>query len=104
MPHVLADLQGIQVLKPAEEASGEEGSTAAHGPRLPSDLLTLAQSGSLNPAQYRRAARDLTAFLVYMGEPAQLVRYRLGLWVLLFIAVFFWVSRALYKEYWKDVH
>jgi len=26
------------------------------------------------------------------------------MWVLLFIAIFFVLARALYKEYWRDVH
>ena len=49
-------------------------------------------------------ARDLTAFLSYIGEPIQMERQRLGLWVLLFIAVFFVLAYLLKKEYWKDVH
>ena len=58
----------------------------------------------MGPGEFRAAMRDLVAFLVYAGEPAQLKRYSIGLWVLAFLAVFFVVSRMLYKEYWKDVH
>jgi ubiquinol-cytochrome c reductase cytochrome c1 subunit len=54
--------------------------------------------------QYDAFARDLTAFLAYAGEPMKLERQRLGIWVLLFLAVFFVVAFALKKEYWKDVH
>ncbi len=48
--------------------------------------------------------RDLTAFMSYVGEPIQMERRRLGVWVLLFIAVFFVVALLLKREYWKDVH
>jgi len=58
----------------------------------------------MQPGEYRSAMRDLVAFLVYASEPAQLQRYKIGTWVILFLLVFFVVSRMLYKEYWKDVH
>ena len=58
----------------------------------------------MTASEFRTAMRDLTNFLVYVGEPAKLVRYRIGMWVLLFLAVMYLLSRALYKEYWKDVH
>ena len=48
--------------------------------------------------------RDLTNFMVYVGEPAKLVRYRLGVFVLVFLAIFLVVAYLLKKEYWKDVH
>ncbi|PLY14816.1 MAG: cytochrome c1 [Sedimenticola sp.] len=48
--------------------------------------------------------RDLTAFLSYISEPIQVERQRLGVWVLLFIAVFFVLAYLLKKEYWKDIH
>ena len=99
MPHVLVDLQGVQVRK---EAGGEDG----HGPaaRGVMELLELAEPGSMSVAEYRRTVRDLVNFLVYLGEPAKLHRYAVGGWVLLFLLVFFFISRLLYKEYWKDVH
>ena len=64
----------------------------------------LVREGSMTEKEYRQAMRDLVNFLAYVGEPAKLQRQRLGVWVLLFLAVFFVVSYALKKEYWKDVH
>ena len=98
MPAVLSGLQGIQVLKPPAE--DDDGHGAHDG--LPE--FELKTPGSMNPAEYRKAVRDLVNFLDYMGEPAQLIRYKMGMWVLLFLAFFIWLTRALYKEYWKDVH
>ena len=101
MPHALVELQGVQVRK---EAATGEGDGHASPVTEPGDLLELIEPGSMNVAEYRRAVRDLVNFLVYVGEPAKLERYTVGGWVLLFLLVFFLISRLLYKEYWKDVH
>ena len=98
MPHVLVELQGVQTLKPPPE--GADG----HAPMTVSQMLELESAGSMNPGEFRKAMRDLTSVLVYLAEPAKLERYQIGFWVLVFLAVFFYLSRKLYKEYWKDVH
>ncbi len=54
--------------------------------------------------EYDRVVRDLTNFLVYVAEPAKLVRYNIGIWVLIFTAVFTVIAYYLKKEYWKDIH
>ena len=38
------------------------------------------------------------------AEPAKLVRYRIGFWVMVFMLVFVGLSYLLKKEYWRDVH
>lgn len=98
MPHVLQPLQGVQkaVYEEHKDAAGQTTKTIAH--------FESASTGQLTPAEYDRLARDLTAFLSYAGEPIKLERQRLGVYVLLFLAVFFVLSYALKKEYWKDVH
>ena len=48
--------------------------------------------------------RDLVNYLDYMGEPAKLVRGKVGIYVLLFLVIFSAVAYLLKKEYWKDVH
>ncbi|MXW47915.1 MAG: cytochrome c1, partial [Gammaproteobacteria bacterium] len=35
---------------------------------------------------------------------AKLVRYNIGIWVLIFTAVFTIIAYYLKKEYWKDIH
>jgi len=55
-------------------------------------------------AKYDQAVLDLVNFLTYVGEPVQLVRKRIGIWVLLFLGVFFVFAYLLKREYWKDVH
>ncbi|MBE9515654.1 MAG: cytochrome c1 [Proteobacteria bacterium] len=89
MPHVLYDLQGEQraVIKDGK-VSGFE----------------MAKAGSMTVEEYDAAVRDLTNFMVYLAEPAKLVRYRIGGYVMIFMFIFFFVAYLLKKEYWKDIH
>ena len=50
-----------------------------------------------------RAVRDLVNFLVYVGEPAKLMR-RHGIWAILVLVLFLIAAYALKQEYWEDVH
>ena len=93
MPHVLWELQGWQE---KEEAHGD----AMHG----APTLTLTKPGKLSAGEYDQVVRDLTNFLTYVSEPAQLSRKMYGILTLLFLLVLFGVSYALEKEYWKDIH
>lgn len=98
MPHVLWERQGIQTLRPAEEhAEGAEGHAA--GP-----TFDLVKPGTRSPEEYRQDARDITAFLKYVGEPAALDREKYGIWVILYLLLFTGVAYLLKHEYWKDVH
>ncbi len=68
------------------------------------DRFVLEKPGTMTPQQYDSAMRDLTNFMVYLGEPAKLERYSLGILVLVFLAFFLVFAYLLKKEYWKDVH
>ena len=61
-------------------------------------------AGSMSREQYEGLVRDIVNFLDYVGEPAQVHRRALGVWVVLFLLVFTWLAWLLKKEYWKDVH
>jgi ubiquinol-cytochrome c reductase cytochrome c1 subunit len=63
----------------------------------------LATPGKLSPAEFDRAARDITTFLSWAAEPMQLERQQLGLMVLLFLLLLFVLSYLFYKELWTDV-
>ncbi len=93
MPHVLWQLQGIQ--KPVY---------ASHDGQEVVERLELAEPGLQSPAEYEETVRDLVTFLEYLGEPAQVKRKNVGIWVLLFLAVFALLAYALKREYWRDVH
>ncbi|RZU35358.1 ubiquinol-cytochrome c reductase cytochrome c1 subunit [Fluviicoccus keumensis] len=57
----------------------------------------------LGPEGYEEAVGDLTNFMTYMAEPIHNERERLGVFVLLFLALLFVPVYLLNKEYWKDV-
>jgi ubiquinol-cytochrome c reductase cytochrome c1 subunit len=65
--------------------------------------LRLDQPGSLSPAEYDAAMRDITAFMIYLGEPSIIKREQMGIWVLLFLVVFTFLAYLLYKEFWRDI-
>lgn len=101
MPHVLAPLQGVQ--KPVYKSEKGEGG-------LEKMVLTgvdpnaLLIAGSMKPEEYDQFCRDLVNFLDYAGEPVKAKRESLGVFVMLFLLVFFAFAFFLKKEYWKDVH
>lgn len=100
MPHVLWELQGTA--ERVEAAADDEHADDGHGDTGPQ--LAIVEPGRMSESEYRNATRDLVAFLVYMGEPAKLVRYRVGFWVIAFLLVLFLATYLMKREYWKDVH
>jgi ubiquinol-cytochrome c reductase cytochrome c1 subunit len=109
MPHVLHDWQGQQ--RAVYRVEKHESQVVRDGKKVKHvteekvfDHFEIEKPGSMSKEQFDDAMRDLTGFMVYLGEPAKLVRYRLGILVLVFLAVFFVITYLLKKEYWKDVH
>ena len=98
MPHVLQPLQG------AQKAVYHESTDSAGHPAKTFEHFEVSAPGALSKVEYDKVVRDLTAFLTYAGEPMKLQRQQLGIYVILFLAVFFVLAYALKKEYWKDVH
>jgi ubiquinol-cytochrome c reductase cytochrome c1 subunit len=94
MPHVLWEMQGIQ--RPVYE-QGHDG--MPHVAKL-----EMAKPGRLDAEQYSQVARDISAFLQYVAEPAALKRESVGVWVILFLAFFTFIAYLLKEEYWRDVH
>jgi ubiquinol-cytochrome c reductase cytochrome c1 subunit len=104
MPNVLWEMQGVQyaVTKPKRDA-------ACHGGEYQGGCITgftvpEGQKGSMDAADFDRVARDISAFLAYVGEPAALKRESMGVWVVLFLAFFTFLTWLLKSEYWRDVH
>lgn len=94
MPHILYEWQGMRT---AQFETGGTGTKQLAG----YEQLT---PGTMDDRQYDDAMRDLTNFMVYLAEPAKMVRYKIGFWVMLFMLVFIGLAYALKKEYWRDVH
>nr|WP_237762286.1 cytochrome c1 [Legionella shakespearei] len=89
MPNVLEPLIGKMVLNPNHKTSDAS--------------LLLIKPGEMYPAQFDSAIQDLVTFLAYVGEPAQLVRYRLGGFVIAFLFIFLIVAYRLKKNYWQQL-
>ena len=95
MPNPLWELQGLQ-----QPVHGKKTATG----EAPVEAFTISQPGSQDAAAFDQTARDIAAFLEYAGEPAALKRQSLGVWVILFLAVFTFMAWLLKGEYWRDVH
>ena len=98
MPHVLWSLQGIQTPIYRQETDGSGFTHEAI------DHFELTTPGSQSPVEFEETARDIAAFLEYAGEPAELKRKGIGVWVILFLVLFTFVAYLLKAEYWRDVH
>lgn len=105
MPHILWRLQGEQVRKEVPAVT-RDGRPVLDEYGQPFKLARLEPSvpGSQSVAQYDKTVYDLVNFLVWMGEPSQLERKRLGVWVLFGLAVLVFLTYFLKLVYWKNVH
>ncbi len=109
MPHALLELQGLQdcAMGPVAAANGGIRRDPLTGEDIladPCGQFTLVTEGVLSPEEFDTAVYDLVNFMAYVGEPAAAKRERMGIYVLLFIALFFVFTWLLNREYWKDVH
>lgn len=93
MPNVLWQLQGQQ--RPIFKTVDGQQTI---------DKLVIEEKGTLSEQEFDLLVNDLVNFLVYVGEPVQLERQRLGKYVIFFILMFLSLAYLLKKEYWKDLH
>ena len=99
MPNVLWQLQGQREAKVVEQKDAHDPSKTAHvfaG-------FTELSPGTMTPAQFDESVADLVAFMTWMAEPNQGLRVRLGVWVLLFMALFTVVVWRMNAAFWKDI-
>jgi ubiquinol-cytochrome c reductase cytochrome c1 subunit len=96
MPNPLWQMQGLQ-----RPVHGEKDPVTGEATV---ERLEIATPGSQDAQAFDQTARDITAFLEYVGEPAALKRQSIGVWVVLFLAFFTFLAWLLKKEYWRDVH
>ena len=81
----------------AEETGGKEST------RYSLKSIRTDTPGTLSVPQYDQTVRDLVNFLVWMGEPNQILRKQTGIPVLVFCFIFVLLTWLLYREFWKDV-
>jgi ubiquinol-cytochrome c reductase cytochrome c1 subunit len=98
MPHVLQGLQGLK--KPVFKHEAGEGGEA----KMVLTGVEMMSPGSMKPEEYDQFVRDIVNFLDYAAEPVKATRQSMGVFVILFLLVFFAFAYLLKKEYWKDVH
>ncbi len=104
MPHTLLGLQGLQECV-ATGADGEVDPLSGEATQSnPCGKLEVTEAGSMSEEEFDGAMYDLTNFLAYTAEPMQADRKRIGVYTLLFIAVFSILAWLLNREYWKDIH
>lgn len=98
MPHVFWELQGIQkpVYKEIKQQDGSYKNVIDH--------LELETPGLLDNRSYKKTVNDLVNFLVYVGEPTQVQRKKVGIIVIVYLLIFLVIIYMLKKEYWKDIH
>lgn len=99
MPNVLWEMQGQRAAKFVEEKDPhEEGHTIKRFEGF--EQLT---PGALTATEFDDQVADLVNYMQWMSEPAQNLRVRLGVWVLIFLAVFTLIAWRLNAAFWRDV-
>ena len=96
MPHVLWELQGQR--KPVFEEIQSKG----HTTQVLKGWEQITP-GKLSPIAYDSAVGDLVNYMQWMADPTQSTRIRVGVWVMLYLLVFFVIAWRLNAAYWKDI-
>lgn len=98
MPAVLSDLEGVKqaVYRDVKNADGTTDKVFDH--------FDTVSSGNMTPEEFDGFVRDTVNFLDYAGEPVQVERRSMGIWVVLFLLALTGLAYLLKKEYWKEVH
>ena len=100
MPNPLWPLQGQQRAVFAEEKDPHDPSkTHARVQGLRADHCRARWTRSSSTPR----VADLVAYMDWMSEPMQNQRVRLGVWVMLFLAVFTVIAWRLNAAFWKDI-
>ena len=105
MPHALWQLQGEQVLKEEiiKEVDGKDVSDG-HGSVRKHSKLEIVTPGILSATQFDVVAGDLVNFLVWVGEPHQVLRKQVGFWVLIVLGILIALTWLLKSAFWKELH
>jgi ubiquinol-cytochrome c reductase cytochrome c1 subunit len=98
MPAVLSELEGTK------RAVFRERKNASGGTEKVFDHFEMISAGNMTPEEYDGFVRDTVNFLDYVGEPVQVQRRSMGIWVVLFLLLLSSFAWLLKNEYWKDVH
>ncbi|VAW49957.1 Ubiquinol-cytochrome C reductase, cytochrome C1 subunit [hydrothermal vent metagenome] len=84
-----------------QDDQGEWNNKVLKGTAMPNVLQGIERHST--PEEYAQAARDITNFLAYAGEPSKLERLDLGWKVIAFLLVLLLLLYLLKREYWRDI-
>ena len=99
MPHVMWQLQGVRVAKMVETDD-------PHTPGKKIHMLSGTEQltpGTMNSAEFDSNMADLVAYMDWMAEPGREGHRRLGVIVVLFLALLAFLAWRLSESYWKEV-
>jgi ubiquinol-cytochrome c reductase cytochrome c1 subunit len=99
MPHALWELQG-------QRRARFEDVKDPHEPEKTEHRFTGFEQvtpGKMSALEYDETVADLVAFMQWMSEPAQATRTRVGVWVLIFLALLTVIVWRLNAAYWREV-
>ena len=99
MPHVMWQQQGIRTAKFTDQPDPHEPGKTVHA----FAGFEQVSPGTMSQQDFDTATADLVAYMVWMAEPAQATRKRLGAFVLLFLTIFAFLAWRLNESYWKEV-
>jgi ubiquinol-cytochrome c reductase cytochrome c1 subunit len=99
MPHVMWQQQGVRQAKFTDVADPHEAGKTIHK----FAGFEQVSQGTMTQQEFDTATADLVAYMVWMAEPAQDQRKKLGVIVLLFLSLFAFLAWLLNKSYWKEV-
>ena len=99
MPHALWELRGQRAAKFVDVVDPHDPTKKTHE----FEGFEQLTPGTMSPQEYDSAIADLVAYMQWMGEPAQQQRTRIGVGVLIFLAIFFVIAWRLNAAFWKDV-
>ncbi len=84
-----------------QDENGNWNNHALEGTSMPNVLEGIQRHAS--DEDYAQAARDISNFLEYAGEPSKVQRMDLGWKVIAFLLVLLLMTYILKKEYWRDI-
>jgi len=99
MPHAMWQQQGVRAAKFTDQPDPHEAGKTVHvfaG-------FEQVEPGTMNLQEFDTATANLVAYMVWMAEPAQHTRKRLGTVVLIFLSIFAFLAWRLNESYWKQV-
>lgn len=107
--HQVADDQGAMQWQRTTTVYDEAGFADVKNEALPGYTGDVSKTGRFDSAdaktfsQFESNVADLSNFMGWMAEPAQLQRKQIGVWVMLFLFIFLFVAVRLNRSYWKHV-